>query len=422
MAISPLETEQAATAPAPTQRRPIATSPFRSLRNPEFRNLWFGTLVSSSGDWMDQIALNWLVLTMTDSAVYLGILQFCRGLPIVLFTLIGGAIADRFERHRVMMVSQTVAMILAFVLALIAQFGGSIWMVLLVAALRGTALSFNLPARQALISQLVPREDLMSAISVNSMTLNLSRIVGPAIGGVLIATVGVAGAFYVNGASFLAVIFALSKMAHIPAPKREPEQVLKSVASGLRYAWRDDVVRSLLFVALVPLIVGMSYQPIISVFARDVLNIGSVGLGYMTSAAGLGAIIGSLTAASITGSLPRGWYMFGGVFIFGFALVAFANSTLVPLSLLALVFVGIGSSSYQSVNNTLLQQHTPDSMRGRIMSLLFLQRGLIPLGSLIAGFGIQIFGPAPTMTVFGITLILLGAAVAVASPTVRRLT
>jgi MFS family permease len=193
------------------------------------------------------------------------------------------------------------------------------------------------------------------------------------------------------------------------------------VVSGLRSAWTENVIRSLLFVALIPLIIGMSYQPLLAVFAKDVLDIGSVGLGMLVSAAGIGAIAGNLTAATFAGALPRGTYMFGGIFIFGVALIAFANSTIVPLSLACLVFIGIGSSSYQSVNNTLIQEHSPDSMRGRIMSLLFLERGLIPLGSLVGGVGIELFGAEPTMTVFGITMILLGVAAAIANPAVRRL-
>ena len=180
-----------------------------------------GTLISQSGDWMDQIALNWLVYQLTGSAFALGLVNLCRLAPILLFTLVGGVIADRVERRKLMFTTQTVAMVLALVLAALVSTGlVEFWMVLLVAVGRGIALSFNLPARQSLISDLVPREILSNAIALNQATINLTRVLGPAIGGILIATIGVAGAFYVNGFSFLAVLYGLALMRFPPREVR----------------------------------------------------------------------------------------------------------------------------------------------------------------------------------------------------------
>src|SRR5215208_369530 len=191
----------------------------RSLRHRNYRLLWSGTLISSSGDWMDQVALNWLVYELTDSAFSLGILNLCRLLPILLFTLIGGVVADRFERRRMLIVTQTVAMILAFALAILVSTGIvfrdtqlGFLMVLVVAVGRGMMMSFNQPARQSLISDLVPSELLTNAVALNSATLNLTRVIGPVIGGLLIASIGTAGAFYFNGASFVAVLWGLALM------------------------------------------------------------------------------------------------------------------------------------------------------------------------------------------------------------------
>ena len=404
------------------ERRPVQTaSPFRALRHRNFRLLWFGTLVSNSGDWMDQIALNWLVLTMTGSPFYLGLLNLCRSGPILLFTLFGGAAADRFERRRLMMATQTGAMLTAVGLGVVGLVGGPIWTVLALATLRGVLMSVNLPARQALISELVPREDLTAAISLNSATLNISRVLGPSIGGVLIATIGVAGAFFLNAASFLAVLVGLSLMRGLPRPARRDEPVLRSVVEGLAFIRRNRILRSLLVVGLAPLVLGMSYQPMLAVFAKDVLQVGSVGLGVMMSAAGFGAVAGALAVGALNEGIGRGRLMFAGMALFGLALVAFALSGALWLSALALLIVGVGSSVYQALNNTLLQVHAPDAMRGRIMSMLFLTRGLVPLGAMLAGVGAATIGAPPTLAVFGALILVLTAVGAIAGAAVREL-
>src|ERR1700730_18755451 len=216
------------------QRLPAA---LQSLRHSNYRLLWFGTLISSSGDWMDQIALNWLVYQLSGSAVQLAILNLARLAPIFVFTLVGGVVADRAERRRLLFTTQAVAMLLAFILATLTITGlVQIWMVLVVAVGRGIVLSFNQPARQSLISELVPREDLKNAIALNSATLNLTRVLGPTIGGLLIATVGVAGAFYLNAATFLAVLYALALMRFPDrVPRKAPTGMLSDLAGGLSY-------------------------------------------------------------------------------------------------------------------------------------------------------------------------------------------
>ncbi|GIW08063.1 MAG: MFS transporter [Dehalococcoidia bacterium] len=396
-------------------------SPFRVLRHRNFRLLWFGTLVSNSGDWMDQIALNWLVLTMTGSPVYLGVLNLCRSGPILLFTLFGGAAADRFERRRLMMVTQSGAMLTAVGLGVVALTTGPIWAVLALATLRGVLMSVNLPARQALISELVPRPDLTAAISLNSATLNISRVLGPSLGGVLIATVGIPGAFFLNAASFVAVLYGLYEMRGLARPPRREEPVLRSVLDGLAFIRRDHVLRSLLLVGLAPLVLGMSYLPMLAVFAKDVLNAGSVGLGVMTSAAGFGAVLGALGVGAINDGIGRGRLMFAGMALFGVALVGFAFANALWLAALALLFVGVGSSIYQALNNSLIQMHAPDAMRGRVMSMLFLTRGLVPLGALLAGAGATVVGAPATMAAFGGLIIVLTVVGVTAGVTVREL-
>src|SRR5438067_10195130 len=219
---------------------------FQSLRHRNFQLLWIGTIISNSGDWMDQIALNWLVYQLSGSAVQLAVLNLARLAPIFVFTLVGGVIADRAERRRLLFTTQAVAMVLAFVLATLTITGlVQIWMVLVIAVGRGIVLSFNQPARQSLISELVPSADLKNAIALNSATLNLTRVLGPTVGGVLIATIGVAGVFYLNAASFLAVLYALAVMRFPEFVPRVHRGVLVDLTGGLRYLAGHAVLRTL---------------------------------------------------------------------------------------------------------------------------------------------------------------------------------
>ncbi len=395
---------------------------FTSLRHPNYRLLWFGTLVSSSGDWMDQVALNWLVYQLTDSAVYLGLLNLCRLGPILIFTLVGGVVADRVERRRLMFTTQTVAMILALALAALVSTGSvQIWMVLLIAAGRGVMMSFNQPARQSLISDLVPAGDLMNAIALNSATLNLTRVIGPAIGGGLIATVGVAGAFYFNAASFLAVLYGLSRMRFGERRVRRRTSVLSDLAGGVRYLRGQPPLRTLVLLALLPMIFGMPYQTMLAVFARDVLKVGGGGLGLLTAATGIGAVVGALSVASLRGGARRGRLMLAGLVVFGIALVVFAVSPWLWLSLAALVTVGISQQIYMATNNTLIQVYVDEEYRGRITSTLFLNRGMVPLGAMIAGFGTAAFGVQAAVGAMAVVLVLMAALAFRFAPAARDL-
>jgi MFS family permease len=396
---------------------------FSSLRHRNYRLLWTGTLISSSGDWMDQIALNWLMYTLTNSPVYLGLLNFCRLAPILVFTLIGGVVADRVERRRLMFTTQSVAMVLALVLAILVSTGVvQVWMVLLIAAGRGVMLSFNMPARQSLISELVPAEDLMNAIALNSATLNLTRVIGPAIGGGLIATVGVAGAFYLNAASFLAVLYGLAMMRFPERPpKRRKAGILTELVGGIRYLRGQPALRTVVILALLPMVFGMPYMTMLTVFARDVLKVGGGGLGLLTACSGAGAMLGALTVASLRGARRRGRLMLAGLVGFGLALLLFSASPWLWLSLPALMAVGASQQVYNATNNTLIQVYVDEEYRGRVTSTLFLNRGMVPLGTLMAGFGTAAFGPQITMGAMAAVLIAMALLAMRFAPAARDL-
>jgi MFS transporter, DHA1 family, staphyloferrin A biosynthesis exporter len=419
----PLEAESLApglTDPPPTierdvtgflSRRPARSfsGTFSSLHYRNYRLLWAGTLVSQSGDWMDQMALNWLVYQITGSAVALGVLNLCRFVPILLFTLVGGVVADRWPRRRLLFSTQAIAMILAFALAVLVSTGHvQLWMVLIIAVGRGTMMSFNQPARQSLISELVPRSSLTNAIALNSATLNLTRVLGPAVGGVLIATVGISGAFYANGASFLAVLVSLLLM-DIPAAKARPSTgMVTDLLDGLRYLMGEPRLRSLVLFALVPMILGMPYLTMLSVFAQDILHAGGAGLSILTAATGIGALVGALVVAGAVLRHRRRVMMFALVG-FGASLILFSFSHWLWVSAAALVAAGLAQQIYMSLNNTLIQESVDDAYRGRVLSTMFLNRGMVPLGSMVAGVGASLLGAPIAVGAMAALLVLVAA-------------
>ncbi|MEI7926318.1 MAG: MFS transporter, partial [Chloroflexota bacterium] len=309
-------------------------STFASLRHRNYRLLWFGTMVSSSGDWMDQIAFNWLVWELSHSPVWLAWANFARFLPILVFTLIGGVVADRVERRKLLFTTQTLAMFLATALAVIVSLGiAQLWMVIAIAAGRGIMNSFNQPARQSLISELVPEDDLANAIALNSATMNSTRVIGPAIGGLLIATVGMSGAFWVNAATFILLLGALAMMRFPTQPERRTrESVLHELVDGFRYIKGHPQLRLLVLLALIPILLGQPYVTMLPIFASDVLHIGGGGLGALNTASAVGAVVGSLSVASLPTGSKLGLWMLVGLAGFGLMLMGFALSHSLLLS------------------------------------------------------------------------------------------
>ncbi|HLH22546.1 MAG TPA: MFS transporter [Chloroflexota bacterium] len=392
----------------------------RSLRHRNYRLLFIGNLVSNTGDWMDQIAFNWLVYLLTDSAIYLGLVNLARWLPILIFTLVGGVVADRWERRRLMFTTQAIAMVLALTLAVLDVTGLiQIWMVLAIAAGRGIMMSFNQPAKQGLVSDLVPPQDLRNAIGLNSTQFNLTRIIGPAIGGLLIATVGIAGAFFLNAVSFIAVLWSLAAMDIPPRRAVGNRSVLDDIKGGVNYVRTQPVLQGLLVLALLPVGLGLPYMTMLTVFARDVLRVGGSGLGLLTACSSLGAVGGALYVAAAT-NVRRGWLMLAAIVMFGLALFGFALSSWVWFSALMLLIVGISQQVYMTTNNTVVQEIVDEEYRGRVLSIVFLNRSMIPLGTMLAGFGTAAFGVQPTMAAMAAALVLTGLLAARLSPAARE--
>lgn len=424
---TPVEAVEAPQAVGEGARRLRLPPAFASLRYRNYRLLWFGQLVSSSGDWMDQVALNWLVVSQLydgrEAALPVAALNACRLVPILVFTPIGGVLADRLERRRLMFTTQAAAMVMAFVLATLVATGlVEFWMVLAIALGRGVMLSFNMPARQSLISELVPREALTNAVALNSATLNLTRVAGPLIAAIFFLTpFGIAGAFYFNGLTFLAVLAGLAIMEIPKQPARARQGMLSELAGGFAYINRSVVLRTLVILATVPMVFGMPYQTMSAVVSRDVLGTGGEGFGLLTAATGVGAVCGALTVASLAPEARKGRLMLVGLCCFGLSIVVFAASSWFMLSVLAMAAVGVCQQIYLASNNTLLQLHAEDEYRGRVMSTLFLSRGMVPLGTVIAGVATTVVGVQWALGAMASVLVVLALLTARAAPRVRDL-
>ena len=392
------------------------------LRHRNYRLLWSGNTISNTGDWMDLVALNWLVLEMTGSAVNLGLVNLARALPILALTLIGGVAADRFERRRLMMASQTAGLVLAALLAVLLALGvAGMGTILLIAAGRGAMIAFNQPARHSLVSEVVPKENLAGAIALNVLTFNATKIIGPLLAGMLIAWLGTTICFAVNAASFLPVLWCMWQMEFPPHQKRSGEPVLQSLAMGLRYITTNPQIRGVVLVAVIPVFFGQPYLNLLALFAVEVYRIGPDGLGALTATAAVGAIAGALLLALVPAMSRSGRIMVLVMLGFGLSICAFALMRDPVLAGLMLVLAGAGQILCNATNNIILQTIVPDEFRGRVLSVLLLNKGFVQLGTALVATLAALIGVQAAMALSG--AVVAGAAVAIllVSPTIRRL-
>ena len=369
---------------------PLAST-FRALRNRNYRLFYFGQTISLSGTWMQTIAQAWLVLQITDSKVALGTVTMLQFLPITIFVLFAGVIADRVPKRNFILVTQSIAMTQAFALAALVWSGHvELWHVYLLAMMLGFANAFEQPTRQAFVVEMVGKDDLMNAVALNSGMFNSARLVGPAIGGFVIATIGVKAAFLLNGISFLPVIAGLMMMrtSELYSMNRRlagPTNALAELREGLGYAFRTPSV--FLIVILVAIIgtFGYNFTVMLPLVDHYVLDRGATGLGWMTSAVGLGALIAALSLASRERAARS--TLFGGGLAFGLLLAAVAASRWFPLTLVFLLMLGVANTAFAATANTSLQLSTPDHLRGRVMGLyMLLFAGSTPIGGFLTGF------------------------------------
>lgn len=362
-------------------------APVRALRNRNFRLFWSGNFLSNIGSWMENVARGWLVLLLTNSPFWLGIVGFAGSIPFLFFTLFGGVFADRLDKRRLLLATQSIMMILAFVLATLALLKViTVWEVALIACLNGITMSMNAPSYQAMVPRLVEREDLTNAIALNSAQFNMSRILGPTLGGYAMAIFGVAGNFFLNGFSFLAVIWALLHLRFPPEERRPHESVWRSLRSGFGYLHGEREMRVIVCMTAVVSFLGIPFLTFIPFFAKVQLKTGASGLGWLLACSGLGAVLGAMTVA-VTGVIRRRGQVLTicGILFFA-AIIGFCYSYSFALSECLAFVEGFNGILMISCFNVSLQHLSSDEMRGRMMSIYatsFLE--LPPLGSLLAG-------------------------------------
>lgn len=389
---------------------------FSSLKHRDFRIFWIGQCVSLMGTWMQRTALIWLVYTMTDSPFLVGLVGVAQFLPMQLFTLFAGAVVDRFPKRKILIVTQSLLMLQAFALAMLAFFNSEqYWQLLLLCAFLGITTMIDMPARLSFFADLVGKEDVMNAVSLNSSIVNLARIIGPAVAGIVMMKFGAAVCFLINALSFLAVIYSLTRIetkdSVAPPQKRN---MLEEVKEGLAYIKNDETLYlNAVFLAIVSTF-AMNSEVIIPVFAKTVLGMGAGAYTKLLSAAGAGSLAGAVTMASLSKKGVRKWILLVGAAATLSVQVLMAIAWNYALALLFVAMIGFFNLVFLNAGNSIFQVYAPDKYRGRVMSVYsFLTQGSLPVGNFFAGTAMQAFGgwagyPACGLTAFICLALFMG--------------
>lgn len=405
---------------------------FRALSHRNFRLFWMGAFLSNVGTWMQAVAQGWLVLQLTNSAFWLGLDAFMATAPGFFLTLLGGVFADLVDRRRLLIYTQVVAGFTALALATLVWTGVvNRWMVLGFSFITGCCMALASPSYLALTYDLVGREDLANAVALNSSQFQLSRVVGPALAGFGFALFGLAGCFFVNGLSFIAVVVSLRMVRIEPglpttgAPSHsvgDRRALWRDLLEGFRYVRNRPRVFSLLMISSVNSLFGAPYFALIPIYARDVFHLGATGLAWLMGTAGAGAFCGAALLTVLGDFRKKGWSVLGGSLAFGLCVTAFALSTRLMFSYIFLFGLGFSIVTSVAVANTLLQKLVTDQMRGRVMSMFILSfMGTMPIGNIIAGSASHRFGVAHTLATGGLVIAIFAITMMISNKRLREL-
>jgi MFS family permease len=391
--------------------KPVRASAFRALRHRNYRLYFFGQLTSLAGTWMQSAAQSWLVLKLTDSSMMLGVVSFAQFAPILLVGLFAGVVIDRIDRRRMLIGTQTLLMLSAFILAALTLTARvRVEHVILLAAFNGTVGSFDMPGRQSFVVEMVGYEDLANAIALNSMMFNGARMLGPAAAGLLIAWLGTGTCFFFNGLSFLAVIWSLWQMNIAPRSiELGGARMLAQLHEGLAYVWHHRVILSQMLLAAVTNGFGYQYLVLVPIFARNVLHGDAKTYGFLVAIQGLGSVLGAATLAARVTTRGIRNNLIVGLFISAVGILTFGMSPWLWLSLIAQLVIGAGLTNFRASNNTLVQLFVSDDLRGRVMSTYQLASvGMMPFGALTVGFMGHTVGPQHTVVICGAVTAISG--------------
>jgi MFS family permease len=412
-----------AVSPAPSaEDRPPRASTFASLAIPQFRLLLAGTALSQVADWMNEVARGWLVLELGGSAFQLGLLGFIRGITQLLFSPVAGVMADRLDRRLLATMTQTVPALTTLAIGiLISTDAVQLWHLYVFGGIGGVAGSINHPTRQILVYDVVGGEQITNAVALNSVTSNLSRIVAPSVGGVLIGVTGIASSYYAQSV-FFALATVVTLMLH-PAThaERMREPIWQSLREGFSYVRHDPTVGRLVLINAIPNLFIYPYVSMMPIFAKDVLGAGSGGYGLLLTGVGFGSIPGGLLVAGMSTESRKGRTMASAALLYMGMVALFALSTVFALSFVILIVAGVGWVTMVTLNQTLLQLNVEDAYRGRVLSLYTMAGGFTPFGNMAMGLSAGEFGVQGSVAVFALVGFALAAMLGLGSARVRRL-
>ena len=398
---------------------------FRALSHRNYRLFFGGQGISLIGTWMQQIAMSWLAYRLTHSALLLGVIGFTSRIPTFLLASLAGVLADRWNRHRILVITQTLSMVQAMILAiLVLTETVAVWHIISLSLLLGLINALDIPARQSFVVDMIERrEDLGNAIALNSSIVNGARLIGPSIAGILIATLGEGMCFFINGLSFIAVIMALLAMKIAPKQREmQSWQVFQRLKEGFSYAFGFAPIRSVLLLLALVSLMGMPYTVLMPIFAENILHGGPKALGFLMGATGVGAIVGSIYLASRKSVLGLGRIIVISSNLFGVGLIAFSLSRFFWLSLLFMLLTGFGMMVQMASSNTVLQTIVEEDKRGRVMSFYTMAfMGMVPFGSLLAGSLANKIGAPNTVMIGGVACILGSLIFAKLLPSLRKI-
>lgn len=400
---------------------------FESMKNPVFRIFYGGMVGQMAGMNMQMFARTWLVWRLTESKAVTGLMGMAFAIPLLFLSLFGGVIADRMQKKNVMLVGQAVSGVLSLVVAITITMGymspereGSWWILFVAGIFQGAVMGLMMPSRQAIIPEIVGEEQLMNAISLNNMGTNGLRIFAPAVTGFLIDTLDFAAVYYITTGLYFLSVLLMSFLPYTRAVKKHSTNALADIVAGLRYIRHETVIMLVLLFTLISVVLAMPYQMLLPALCDEVLNVGEAEGGTLMSIAGIGAIIGSITFASLP-NRKRGLMLLLGGVLLGLSLTGFAFSTSWPLSMGLVVFVGLGQMATMTLGNTLVQYYVEEDYRGRVMSFVMMQFGLMGFATFIAGLLAEAFDTRWAIGGFAMVLAFIAILALIFIPKVRRL-
>ncbi|MBN9388499.1 MAG: MFS transporter [Chloroflexi bacterium] len=405
------------TSPAPRQK------PFRALQNRDFRLLWMGQAISQLGTQMRIAGIGWQIYLLTHDPLQLGAIGLCRVIPLVAFSLIGGSTADVGDRRKVLLVAESILMFFSAALAVVTLTGAvNVWWIYAITILSSATNAFERPSFSALVPALVPRDQLSSAISLNTLNFQVATVIGPGLGGIIIALVGVQGVYWIDAASYVAVILSLVFIHYRPVNRPTTKVSLAAAIEGLQFVWGNKILISTMLLDFIATFFASS-RTLLPIFATDVLHSGEIGFGLLSAADSVGAVITSLVMAWLNPSRFKhpGVVLLVAVFFFSLFTILFGFSTVLPLSLFCLFMTGACDTVSVVLRQTVSQLVTPDELRGRMQSVnMIFFAGGPQLGELEAGIVARLGGAGFSVVTGGIACALVVVAIATLSPTLRK--